>query len=151
MFRIAVSQSSSAFFSLDALLSISIAIFMFYSFAALLSSASSLAEAQSHQASDEALAVSFNSYLLEKAAEQSGSLVPSPHLKANEIDLERLGGINLGEALAISGKNFASVRVKNSGGELFSSFAGEKTGQVFCARRLALVSGKPAIMEACLS
>jgi hypothetical protein len=144
-------NARQAFFSLDAMLALAIAIFAFASFSLLLSSAGALASSQSKQASSETLAIAFSSHILEKCAVRPLYGSPDSHSKTNELDENCLRSLNLQDELANSGRAFAGVSLSGAGGEIFLSESGVKGTGVFCARRLVLFSGKISRLEACLS
>ncbi|MEM2137573.1 MAG: hypothetical protein QW568_00610 [Candidatus Anstonellaceae archaeon] len=140
-----------AFFSLDAMLALAIAIFAFAAFSLLLSSAGAFAASQSKQASSESLALSFSSHILDNCAARPPYSSPDSYSKTNELDENCLHSIQMQDVLALSGTAFASISLYGAEGELFHSESGTKGAEVFCARRLASVSGKMSRLEVCLS
>jgi len=144
-------KASQAYFSIDSALAITIALFSFASFALILSSAAANASSGASQASSSLLALRFSSFVLEKSA-LSGGAGPGAYRSENEIDVSRLGAIDLNDALLRTGRKFARISLKSRNGELFSAEQGERGGrEVFCARRLAVSSGQICLLEACLS
>ncbi|MCX8194719.1 MAG: hypothetical protein N3G22_01250 [Candidatus Micrarchaeota archaeon] len=144
-------SQSKAFFSFDAAAASFSAIILFALFSILSFAASNSAKESSAMAEGELLALRFSSYVLEKGA-KVGLPQEGAHYVAGEIDLARLEEFDLQEIVKSSGIKYASVLVAGERKErLFFKEAGEAGKQVFCARRLALLSGEAVRLEACIS
>jgi len=139
-----------AFFSIDAAFALLIAAVSFSSFALLSQAAAENSASQSRWASGELLALRFSSFILEKAARQGESPTGGYRIE-NDLDLPKLSEIDLKGMLTQSGRNFAGIYLESEGGRLFGAEAGIFDGEVFCARRLATLSGKTVRLEACIS
>lgn len=141
---------SRAFFSIDSAFALLIALFSVFSFSLLSQAAASSALSQSQQESSGLLALRFSSYALEQAARQ-GEGWGGGHMVEGEIDWNRLSQLDLRAVLAITGRSFAGIYVRDGGGEAFRSESGHAEREKFCAKRLAAISGKPVLLEACIS
>ncbi len=147
-----LSQSSrKGFFSLDAALAFTIAVFAFSSFALIFSSAASSANSQAGEISGSHLALRLSSYVMEQAAVSSDSFLSGGYYSANEIDLPKLYLFDLGGILAQTGKTYAKISLHSEPATLFSAEEGEKQAETFCASRLVLVSGEIMRLESCIS
>ncbi len=139
------------YFSIDAAFALVIVIFAYSSFAHLAFKAASVADSQSREISSSLLALRFSSFVLEEASVGGGVFGAEAHSSANELDIGKLQNFDLGKVLARTGKKYAKILVKNSQGELFSASSGAVGEEVFCAGRLALLSGEIVRLEACLA
>jgi len=142
---------SSGFFSIDASLALFIAALSFALFSALAAAAAASASSSARGEAGALLALRFSSYVLEQSAPAGFPSQPGAHYSANELDLGRLGAIDIGKLQAESGKGYASIRVEGSSGQLFFAESGRQGAERFCAARLALLSGEIVRLEACIS
>jgi len=140
------------FFSFDASAAILIAVFAYASLSLILSAVSSSASSASSDASLRLLSLRFSSFILDDAGAQGGGFGTGAYVRSGELDLQRLGGLDLRGILSATGRKFASVSVFSQDGQVFSSSAGEADGgEVFCTSRLALLWGSMARLEVCMS
>ena len=140
------------FFSFDASAAVLIAVFAYASLSLLLSSAAASASSASSDASSRLLSLRFSSFILDDAGAHAGGFGTGAYVRSGELDIQRLGGLDLQGILAATGRKFASVSVSSQDGRVFSSSAGEAGGgEVFCTSRLALLSGSMARLEVCIS
>ncbi len=139
-----------AYFTIDAAFALLLAVFAYSSFAHLASSAGGRASAQSHEISSSLAALRFSSFVLEQAG-AGGGFGAGSYVSANEIDIGKLGTLDLGGLLARTGRDYAKISVRNGAGEVFLKETGEANEEVFCAKRLAILSGEIVKLEACLS
>jgi hypothetical protein len=138
------------YFSIDAGFALFIAVIAFSSFALLASSAASSAHSQSQGISSSLVALRFSSFVLEQAAASGAEPGNGAYSSTNELDISKLQGVDLDRMRSEAGKSYARVSVGNGETEIFSSEAGIVGGEVFCARRLAILSGEIVRLEACL-
>jgi len=143
------SRSRGAYFSLDALLASSIAIFAFCSAASILWACAGQAQQSSQENANALLALRLSDAVLEQAASPSSS----SHYEANEIGSGGLRGLDLAGLAEKSKSRRLWVSVSRGGETLFSAFFGEKTGdgEAFCSRRLARFEGRVSSLEVCFS
>lgn len=141
----------SGYFSIDAAFALVIAVAAYSSFAHLAAAAASIADSQSREISSSLLALRFSSFVLEEASSGAGGVGTGGYASTNELDMAKLEGFDLNGVLARAGKDYAKISLKNAQGELFSASAGAAEGEVFCAGRLALLSGEIVRLEACVS
>ena len=140
------------FFSFDAAAAILIAVFAYASLSLLLSASAASASSSSSDASSRLLSLRVSSFILDEAGAQQGGFGLGAYVKSGELDLQRLGELDLHGVLTSTSRKFASVSVFSQGGEEFSSSSGEAGANgVFCASRLALLSGKMARLEVCIA
>lgn len=139
------------YFSVDAAFALVIVIFAYSSFAGLASDAAAAADSQSREISSNLLALRFSSFILEEASLGAPGVGAGAHFSANELDIGKLQNFDLGGVLARSGKKYAKISVKNRQGEQFSASAGAAGEEVFCAGRVAVLSGEIVRLEACLA
>lgn len=143
----ALSQSEKqAFFSIDASFAFLAALFSFALFSTALLFAASAAASQSKQAELDNLALRLSSYALDKSASGDGE-----YGLVNEVDLQKFDALQYGPVPPSPGASY--IRLTVSGGRMAPRSAeyGVSGGEVHCARRLALVEGDFAILEACIS
>lgn len=139
------------YFSIDAAFALVIVIFAFSSFARLASEAASAADSQSREISSSLLALRFSSFVLEEASVGDGEFGAGAYSSANELGMDKLQNFDLDGVLARAGKKYAKISVKDPQGELFSASSGAAGDEVFCAGRLAILSGEIVRLEACLA
>lgn len=120
----------SAFWSVDAAFALVLAVAMFAMFSALLFSASASAMKGADETSGALLSARFSSYALAR--------------------MEMGGEIDLQGVLAQTGRKYASLRVADGNGDLSFASAGERSGEMFCTARIAMIGGKMARLEACV-
>ncbi len=151
MLKTAKRKAHNAFFSIDAGFALVLAVLAFASFSMLLSAASAFADSSATETSSSLVSLRFSSYILSQAAKNNKGIGTAEYTKAWEIDKTQLEQIDLQNALAIAGKEFASVSVKSKEKDIFFSSKGQKANQVYCTKRLALMSGEPVLLEVCMS
>ncbi len=139
------------YFSIDAGFALVIVIFAYSSFAHLALASASIADSQSREISSSLIALRFSSFVLEEASTGAWGLGTASYSSANELDAAKLQSLDLNSVLARAEKRYAKISLKNGQGELFSASAGTADGEVFCAGRLAILSGEIVRLEACLA
>jgi len=140
----------NAFFSIDAAFALLIAIMAFISFSTLLSSAASSAKASADSSSSSLLALRLSSFIISES-EEKGGFGTASYRKAGEIDVERAEGIDLSEFLSQGKRDYAGFSISDSSGGIAGNSFGSPGNETYCAKRLVIVSGKIALLEACVS
>ncbi len=139
-------------FSLDASAALLVATIAYASLSLILYSAATSSSSGAWGASSRLLSLRLSSFILGEAGAEQGGAGPGAYVKSAELDLSRLGKLGLREFLSSSGRRFASVAVFSREKQEFFSSAGDGQGrEVFCTSRLALLGGKMARLEACIS
>ncbi len=151
MYKSRITSRSSAFFSFDAALALAVAVFSFALFSAMLAASAASASQGAHDTSGSLLSLRFSSYVLEQAAQVGFPAQAGSHYSASELDLARLGKIDLQQLLEDSGKEYASISLRGKGGQLFFAEAGESGQEKYCSSRLALLFGEIVKLEACIA
>jgi len=123
-------KRTRAFWSIDAAFALVLSVAMFAMFSAVLYAAGMQALDGAGEASGALLSARFSYYAL---AQADGG---------KEADLQAL--------LEGMGREYASLRVADSGGELSFASAGEKPGAVYCTTRLDVREGRMVKLEACI-
>jgi len=143
----------SGFFSLDAAIALLIAVFAYVSLSLILSSAAASSSSGAHSVSSRLLSLRLSSLIMDEAGAESGGFGEGGYAKIGELDAQRLSALDLGAILSSTGRNFASVSLFSSEGRIFFSQAGQLPvgAEVFCTKRLALLSGEMARLEVCVS
>lgn len=140
-----------AFFSFDAAFAIVLCVAAFAGFSLLLSSAASSTSASASSQSSSLLALRFSSFVLSESQAQGPIFGAGQYYKSYELDLARLGLIDLHAARLQMGRGFASILVAGGSGTAYFASDGEAKGEVYCTKRLALLGGKMVRLEACIS
>jgi len=141
------SRFSRAYFSLDALLALSISIFAFFAAAGLLAVSAASAQQGAEENSHSLAALRLSDAVLEKASAHPGA----GYFSANEITVQGMQSIGLPSLAQSAGCSYARTIVGRGEEILFSDSFGSANGEVFCAHRLALFEGKVSFLEACFS
>ncbi len=122
--------NTRAFWSIDAAFALVLSVAMFAMFSAMLYSEGSLALRGADETSGALLSARFSSYAL--------------------VQIEGGKGVDLQSVLEETNREYASLRMANSAGELSFAFAGEKAGGVYCTQRLFVRDGRMVKLEACV-
>lgn len=123
-------DTARAFWSIDASFAMVFVVIMVAVFFALADYAESLAKAYSARHSGSMLSARFSSIAL------------SDFLKGRRTDLA--------EVLKNTERDYASIRVLGSEGELYFDFEGERSGEVYCTSRMAWHKSRLIRLEACV-
>ena len=141
------------FFSIDAAIALLIAAFAYVSLLLILSSAAASSSSGANAVSSRLLSLRLSSLIMDEDGAQTGGFGEGEYVKTGELDAGRLSALDLGALLSSTGRNFTSVSLFSSGEKVFFSQAGQlpAKAEVFCTKRLAIVSGKMARLEVCVS
>ena len=140
-----------AFFSFDAALAAFFAALLFSLFSTLLAGFVKMAFEEAKGIEGELLSLRFSSYVIE-SGEGIGAQSHGAHRAIGELDLDRLEGLDLELLARQMGKDYAAFWIFDENeGLLLASSWGKPNGEVFCARRIVLVSGEICRLEACIS
>ncbi|MEM4633534.1 MAG: hypothetical protein QW275_00060 [Candidatus Anstonellaceae archaeon] len=137
---------SEGYSSFDSLFAMAISIFVFFSFASLLHSSSSLAKQTSNENSGELLALRISDYFIEQAGDPSLS-----HFHANHMDRLSLANLDLEELSNYLGKNYISASIIRQDEVLISTSFGSAEGEIYCASRLVEFEGEISTFKVCVS
>ena len=144
-------KNKRAFFSFDAAAAFLLAASLFSLFSILLSAAALAASSGAEEQSSSFLALRLSSRILELCEKRASGFPAAPYAESHVLELSCMQELDLQGLLAQSGRDYASVSISGSGGTLLSSSKGAASGEVFCARRLALFKGKMVRLEVCVS
>jgi len=128
MCKVSKDGHARAFWSIDAAFALVLSVAMFAMFSAMLYAASTMALSNADEASGVLLSARYSSYALSQ--------------------IENGREINLQAVLEQTGRKYASLRIAGMGENL--TFAGEKSGDIYCTRRIYVQDGKMMKLEACI-
>ena len=123
-------KHARAFWSIDAAFALVLSVAMFAMFSSMLYSEGISALGGADETSGVLLSARFSSYAL---AQIEGG---------KEVDLQTV--------LEKTSREYASLRIVGSAGELSFAFAGEKRGSIYCTQRLDVHDGRMVKLEACI-
>ena len=117
-----------AFWSIDAAFALVLSVAMFAMFSAMLHSASIMALSGADETSGVLLSARFSSHALSQIED------------GRAVDLQAV--------LEQTGRKYASLRIVGTSENL--TFSGEKSGDIYCMRRIYIQDGKMMKLEACI-